>query len=356
MKILIKKSVLESIVANTNPYLEKRDLSSITSHIFISAKEGILNIKATDHEIGLAYKVTKNMEINEEGIATANGKKLLDIIKGLKDGDIVLETKENDLLIKQNKSKYKLPMQNANDFPEFPNTDGKLRFDLNAGIFSKNLKKISPCIEINNSKPELTGALIDIKPEFINLVGTDGKRLAALNLDIKSQKEFNFILPKKALNEIQKLFYEDIQMYYDENIFIAISQNFEFFTKLINGRYPNYERVLPKNVRKEINLQRDVILDGIKAISMLSDTVKITFNDKNITFESINEDNSEANTVIDYNTGLDISFSITTKNRFVIDFLTNIEESEFKLGFNDTNLPFVFTSENLQTVIMPVNV
>lgn len=100
MKVLINKNMLESIVTNTNPYLEKRDLSAITSHIYISAKDGVLNIKATDHEIGLAYKLS-NAKIVDEGYATANGKKLLDIIKSLKDEEVTLETVNNYLYIKQ---------------------------------------------------------------------------------------------------------------------------------------------------------------------------------------------------------------------------------------------------------------
>ena len=123
MKAVINKNVLESIVTNTNPYLEKRDLSAITSHISISAKDGALSIKATDHEIGLAYKLT-NVKISDEGYATANGKKLLDIIKSLKDEEVTLETVNNYLYIKQKNSKYKLPMYKFEDFPQFPEVEG----------------------------------------------------------------------------------------------------------------------------------------------------------------------------------------------------------------------------------------
>lgn len=358
MKISVIKSVLESIVTNTNPYLEKRDNSSITSHIYISANDGILNIRATDHEIGLSYKISNNLNIEKDGFATANGKKMLDIIKSLKDGEIILETKGNDLFIKQNQSKYKLPMQIAQDFPDFPSIEGKKKFQINAGILSKALKKVSPCIEANNSKIELTGALIDIKKDFTNIVGTDGKRLALFKLDIgvnDEKDEFNFIIPKKALNEIQKLFFEDIEIYYDENIFIAISNNFEFYTKLINGKYPNYIRVIPE-AEKTIKLNREIILEGVKAISMLSSTIKITFTSQNINFESVNDDNSEAFTSINYPTGLDENFSMIINNRSILDFLSNIENNDFDLGFNNEDSPFLFQSNDLKTVLMPIHV
>ena len=304
----------------------------------------------------MSYK-SQNVNIVDEGIATANGKKLLDIIKSLKDGEVILETIQNHLYIKQNNSKYRLPMQKADDFPDFPTIENKKRFNINAANLSKSLKKITNSIENTNSKIELTGALIDIKNNSINLVGTDTKRLSVYTLDIESQSEpFSIIIPKKAIVEIQKIFYENIEIYYDENIFIAISQNFEFFTKLINGRYPDYERVIPKESKININLNREKMIEGIKTISMLSEIIKITINKENITFESINNDNSEAKTIIEQNFDIEDNIILGVKNRFILDFLSSIEDSEFTLSYNDVGLPFVLSSEELKTVIMPINI
>ncbi len=354
MKAVINKNVLESIVTNTNPYLEKRDLSAITSHISISAKDGALSIKATDHEIGLAYKLT-NVKISDEGYATANGKKLLDIIKSLKDEEVTLETVNNYLYIKQKNSKYKLPMYKFEDFPQFPEVEGKSKFDVDAVMLGRSLKKILPSIDTNNPKYELNGALLDIKHNFINIVGTDTKRLSIFKFETPTEKEFSIIIPKKAINEIQKLFFDKIEIYYDENTLIAQSQNFEFFTKLINGKYPDYDRVVPKEIKKRLLLNRDKMMDAIRTISMLSDQMKITFAPDTISFESIIEDNSEAKTTIEYQTGLEEEFCMGVKNRYLIDFLTSIEDDNFELGFNDANLAFVVSSKELKTVIMPIN-
>ena len=354
MKAIINKNVLESIVTNTNPYLEKRDLSAITSHISISAKDGALSIKATDHEIGLAYKLT-NVKISDEGYATANGKKLLDIIKSLKDEEVTLETVNNYLYIKQKNSKYKLPMYKFEDFPQFPEVEGKSKFDVDAVMLGRSLKKILPSIDTNNPKYELNGALLDIRHNFINIVGTDTKRLSIFKFETPTEKEFLIIIPKKAINEIQKLFFDTIEIYYDENTLIAQSQNFEFFTKLINGKYPDYDRVVPKEIKKRLLLNRDKMMDAIRTISMLSDQMKITFAPDTISFESIIEDNSEAKTTIEYQTGLEEEFCIGVKNRYLIDFLTSIEDDNFELGFNDANLAFVVSSKELKTVIMPIN-
>ena len=354
MKAIINKNALESIVTNTNPYLEKKDLSAITSHIYIQAKDGILNIKATDHEIGLSYKLS-NVKITDEGNATANGKKLLDIIRSLKDDEVTLETVNNYLYIKQKNSKYKLPMYKFEDFPNFPTIDGKNKFEVDAVMFGRSLKKILPNIDNNNPKFELNGAFIDIKQNFINIVGTDTKRLSVFKFETPTQSEFSLIIPKKAISEIQKLFFDKIEIYYDENTLIAQSQNFEFFTKLINGKFPDYIRVIPQEIKKRLKLSRDKMLEGIKTVSIISDTIKITFAPQTITFESIVEDNSEAKTVIDFQTGLDEEISIGVRNRYLLDFLSNIEENDFELGFNDSNLAFTVSSNELKTVIMPIN-
>jgi DNA polymerase III, beta subunit len=354
MKALINKNALESIITNTNPYLEKKDLSAITSHISILAKDGVLNIKATDHEIGLSYKLT-NVKIMDEGEATANGKKLLDIIRSLKDDEVTLETVNNYLYIKQKNSKYKLPMYKFEDFPKFPTIENKNRFEIDAVMFGRSLKKILPNIDSNNPKFELNGAFIDIKENYINIVGTDTKRLSVFRLEMPTQNEFSLIIPKKAISEIQKLFFDKIEIYYDENTLIAQSQNFEFFTKLINGKFPDYNRVIPKEIKRRLKLSRDKMLEGIKTISIISDTMKIIFTPQTITFESVVEDNSEAKTIIDFETGLDEEISIGVRNRYLLDFLLNIEESEFELGFNDFNLAFVVSSNELKTVIMPIN-
>ncbi|QKG28312.1 DNA polymerase III subunit beta [Campylobacter sp. RM16187] len=354
MKAVINKNALESIVTNTNPYLEKKDLSAITSHIYICAKDGILNIKATDHEIGLAYKLS-NVKIMDEGNATANGKKLLDIIRSLKDEEVTLETVNNYLYIKQKNSKYKLPMYKFEDFPKFPTVEGKSKFDIDAIMLGRSLKKIFPNIDTNNPKYELNGALIDIKQNYINIVGTDTKRLSVFRFETPTQNEFSLIIPKKAISEIQKLFYDKIEIYYDENILIAQSANFEFFTKLINGKFPDYDRVIPKEIKKRLKLSRDKMIEGIKTISILSDSMKIIFAPQTITFESIIEDNSEARTVIDFQTGLDEEFFVGVRNRYLIDFLTNIEEDSFELGFNDSNMAFTVSSNELKTIIMPIN-
>lgn len=354
MKVTISKNIIENIITNSNSFLEKKDLSSITSHIFFKTENGNLKIKATDHEIGLCTSV-KDIQILEEGSATVNGSKLLNIIKGLRDDILTLETNDNYLIIKQKSSKYKLPMFNASEFPSFPNIEDKNKFEINSASFGNGIKKVIPAIDANIKKYELSGALIDIKDGYINLVGSDTKRIVVLKIPNQTQKNESLIIPKKAIIEIQRIFLEKVEIFYNENILLAVGENFEFFTKLISGKYPNYEGILLKDARIKANIDRDKIVEGIKTINMACEQMKITIKPDLIIFESLNEDNSEANTQIEINTEISEEISFGVKNKFLLDFLSNVESDKFTLEFNNSDVPFMVSSENFKTVIMPIS-
>ncbi|MCK9256921.1 MAG: DNA polymerase III subunit beta [Sulfurospirillaceae bacterium] len=353
MKVNISKTVLETILLNAQPFLEKKDLSQITSHILIEAKDSSFEVKASDYEIGLTFQ-SNLIRIQDEGSATANGKKLLDIIKSLKDEEVILETIRDNLYIKQRNSKFKLPMFNPEEFPEFPTILEKPKFDIDSKNFIRAIKKISPAIDSNNPKYELNGALIDIKESFINLVGTDTKRLSIIRLNTTSDENISIIIPKKAISEMQKLFNDEIEIFYDETTLIAKSDNFTFFTKLINGKFPDYDRIIPSEMNFRIQLPKDKMVDSIRQISIISNELKLTFKPEKIVFESLNDENIEAKTEIELVTGLDEEIVLGLNSRFILDFLSSIEEQNFSLGYNDSTLPFMLSSENFRTIIMPI--
>ncbi len=353
MNIEINKSVLEHMLINAQSFLEKKDASQITSHVLLDATGLTLEIKATDFEIGLTAQTT-NIKIIENGLSSANGKKLLDIVKILKDDTISLRTEEDFLYIKQKRSKFKLPMFNAQEYPEFPSLENKSQFEIKAVDFSKAIKKISPAIDTNNPKYELNGALIDIADNKVKFVATDTRRLAVLTLQKDVDSDISLIIPKKAISEIQKLFFDEMEIYYDENVLIIKSANFTFFTKLINGKYPDYQRIIPSQHKVEISLNRDQIIDHLKQISTISNEMKITFSNEAITFESLNEDNIEAKTQLDFNCNIEEEISISVNSRYILDFLAQVEKNEFKLRYNESTLPFMLESDGFITVIMPV--
>ena len=353
MKIKVQKQIIESILINLQPFLEKKDASQITSHILFQSQGEKCIVKATDSEIGLSI-TTDQIFIESEGIFTANGKKLLDIIRILKDDEIVLEFLDNTLIIKQKHSKFKLPTFDPDSYPSFPTVDDKPRITLDSLSLIQNLKKISPAIDTNNPKFELNGALINIKNDSTDLVGTDTRRLAIATIENSNSETLSLIIPKKAILEIQKLFLDQIDIFFDEtNLIIANNNNF-FYTRLINGKFPDYQRIVPSSIKHSVKLPKKEMIDAIKMITTISQEIKMTLLSDVIIFNSLSADNVEAKTEIELSTGLNEKFEISFNSRYILDFLSQVDKNEFLMEFNESTLPFIIKDENFITIIMPI--
>lgn len=353
MRFIITKSIFENIISSMQPFLEKKDASSITSHIYLETLNAKLIIKATDYEVGLTSLVTDIRDITD-GKATVNGNNLLGIIKRLKDEDIILDTdSNNNLIIKQNKSTFKLPMYDANEYPSFPTSDNLKKLDISTINLINSIKKITPAIDNNNPKFELNGSLIDIKNSIINFVATDTRRLAISHLQNISNDETQIIIPKKAIIEIQKLFLDEASILYDDTNIIISNERITFFSKLINGKFPDYERIIPKNLKHTLSIPKAMLVDSIKLVTSLFSNIKITFTPNSILFESLDED-SEAKTQVDINLNIEDEFYLAVNAKYLLDFLSMSNNENIKVGFNESNLPFYLEDEKFYTIVMPI--
>lgn len=353
MRIAIAKSVLENMLIHVQPFLEKKDTSQITSHVCFEVQGKTLVVKATDYEVGLVIE-SDQVSVEMSGSITANGKKLLDIVRILKESEIVLETVQNTLHIQQGRSNFKLPTFNANEFPSFPEFTDKPKIRIDSQLLIESLKKITPSTDTNNPKFELNGALIDIKNDQINFVSTDTRRLAIVNINNNNETELSIIVPKKAIVEIQKLFFDNIEIFYDNTYLIIRSDQYVFFTKLINGKFPDYTRIIPKEISKTLMLPKAPMIDAIKQITTISNDLKITFTGQTIEFESLSDDNIEAKTELKLETGFESPFMFAVNSRYILDFIGQTKNSEFSIGLNESNMPFVLEDENFKTIVMPI--
>jgi DNA polymerase-3 subunit beta len=353
MKIATRKDIIESILINAQAFLERKDPTNITSHIYVDSTNLDVVIKATDGEIGLEVK-SNQFTITEPGIFTANGKKLLDIVRSLKDDVIEFEIVENNLIVKQKKTKFKLPTFSYEEYPTFPSVEDKAQITLDSIELIKSLKKITPAIDINNPKYELNGALLDIKQDKTSFVGTDTRRLAIVELNKSSQQELDLIIPKKAIIEIQKLFLEKIDIFYDENSIVIKNEQFYLYSRLINGKFPDYNRIVPKETKYNLEIPKKEILEAMKVINIISAEIKITFEQNLVTLESLNSDTQEAKTSIETPINIDNSFTLAVNSKFLFDFISQVDEDKFEIGLNEPSLPFVTKSQNFFTVIMPI--
>ncbi len=188
MKFKINRNILDNILTTIQPFLDKKDDSNITSHIYMKLEDNTLTFIATDYEIYLS----KNIDISfasENGEATINGKNFLNIIKRLNENEISIETIKTNIKIKQNRSNFVLPMYDSSDFPILKDDTNTKKLNINSIYLINSLIKIIPSIDTNNPKYTLNGALIDIKSNKINFVSTDTKRLSIIKMENMSNDE-----------------------------------------------------------------------------------------------------------------------------------------------------------------------
>lgn len=352
MRFIITKNIIENVIASMQPFLEKKDASAITSHIYLEINNSGLILKATDYEIGLESHID-NVNESEDGKATVNGSNLLGIIKRLKNEDIIFETANHNLVIKQNKSIFKLPMYDANEYPTLIKEGNLKQLDISTLNFISSIRKITPAVDNNNPKFELNGALIDIKNSKTNFVATDTRRLAISHLQNISNDESQFIIPKKAIIEIQKLFLDEATISYDDTNLVISNNNMKFFTKLINGKFPDYERIIPQNLKYQLSLPKNILVESIKLVTSLFSNIKITFKANAIIFESLDED-SESQTQIDINLDIQEEFYLAVNAKYLLDFLSMTNNENVTVGFNESNLPFYLEDEKFFTIVMPI--
>lgn len=350
MKIVINKSTLETIANQVQNFLEKKDLSQITSHIYLEAKEDKLIILATDYEIGIKLE-TNNITIENVGKATINGKKLLEIVKNFKNEDINIEKNEDEIIIKQNRIKFKLPSMIAEEFPIFPNKENKKLLEIKDEDISEIFKIVNQSIDNNNVKYELNGMLLKVEEENIHFISTDTKRLTMSLIKQTNNKEtYNIIIPKKAIYEIIKLFSKEINIFFDDKTFIIEKNNIFFYSKLINGKYPDIDRIIPTEFKYEINLIKEDIINSINIINTVSDKVKMEFKNNLITFKNLDNLNIEAKTELEIEN--DFNLTLHLNGKYILDFLHTINEDVFNMKIVDSNSPIVIESKNNKAVIM----
>lgn len=358
MHIVVNKKNLEACLNLCSSYADKKDSSDIRSHFLLEAKanKGLI-IKANNLEIGINYTLSK-IELKEEGIACVNAKKLLDSVKVLKNDNLSLELKNNDLLVKQGRTKFKLAMFDIQDFPSFPSLENKKDLNINSDDLIRYLNKILPPINVNHPLHILRGAYIDVKEDKVNFVSTDSNRLALLSLEQKSKDIFSLDIPKKAITAMKDLFFEDknINIYYADEVLIATSPKFDFYTKLINASndFPNYENIIPKSFNHTFIFKTEDFKNSLKIISSISEQVKLGFFKNKLVFTSKKEEKqAEVQTELEIELNLEESFELSFKINYLSDFLNTIEEEEFNFQLNSPELFFQISQGDLKTIIAP---
>jgi DNA polymerase-3 subunit beta len=370
MKLLkINREIFLPPLLDIAGIVEKRHTLPILSNVLISATGNTLSFIATDLEIQITVSIALLEETNGFSFTVA-AKKLLEICKALpeKSNIEIEQIQDHKLSIKAGKSHFNLQTLPAEDFPRFTSfQETSFFFDISQGALKKLLHRVMYAMAQQDIRYYLNGLLLVIREGKLIAIATDGHRLALADLDMKinSEKEEEMILPRKTIVELYKLIGEN-----DNLVRLTLGNNQASFmfdetvlvSKIIDGKFPDYNKVIPIGYSNEFIVERSIIQQALQRASILSNEkfrgVRLVLTQNSLRIICTNSDQEEAQEEIeiDYKGNpIDIGFNVT----YLLDALSNIEAKYIKFNFNDANssgLITLFDDDSFKYVVMPMRI
>ncbi len=310
MKLRIARDEMLTALQRVQGVVEKRNTMPQLSNILLEAKAEGVEVIATDLEIGMRglYKAT----VKEPGAITLSARKLFEILKELPDGEVELAVGDNNwVTIRSGKSQFKIVGLPSADYPQLPAIEREGLVPLDGTGFQNLIRKTLFAVGDNDARYILNGLLVTLiageKKATLRLVGTDGHRLALAEQEIDATKEIKgevkAIIPKKAAHEIKRLLEEgdgEPLIGFTKNLMVFRKSGLLLTSRLMEGNYPNYQQVVPKekDADKRLLVARAELEGALRRVAVLSrdktNAVKLTMSVGKVTLFSSNPDIGEA--------------------------------------------------------------
>ncbi len=370
MKLEIEKKDLMDLISKTQKIVEVRNTMPVLVNILLSTGKNALTVFATDLEVSLTDQVSAN--IKKEGQVAVGAKVFFDVIRELNEGKIHLTKKENNWLeIKQNKSVSNIVGISVKEYPKLPTHSAEKFVKMSAAIICEMIEKTIYSVSSDETRYHLNGVYFEQYSKnnktFYRMVATDGHRLSMI--DRTSNEEINInsgvIIPRKGLSEIKKLLDAvdgEFEIAVEGSQVVIRYKTTLLMIRLIEGKYPNYEQLLPKKLSSVINLQKNNLLTSLKRVSLLSNQkskgVTFTFNSGKMEITSNNPDLGDSKEEVEINyEGNELKIGFNAK--YILEVLSSINEENIKLELKDQLSPGLIrpeTDSNYTCVVMPMRI
>jgi DNA polymerase-3 subunit beta len=341
MELVVRKNELLRELQLFQGIVERKNTIPILANVLIEAKGDEVRMLATDLEVALRSRC--HASVAKSGSLTLPAKKLYEIVKALPETDVRIEEDKKGVKVAADRFDSRMQTLPREDFPTLPDASGKTRATLPRNALKQMVEKTQFAITGEDTRYFLNGAKFVLRPDTLTLVATDGHRLALVEVAHKVgiNEEIGVILPKKTLLELGKLLAED-----DGDVLFEAGENHLFFdvggriliSRMIDGQFPAYERVIPKNNDKDIDFEKERLTSAVKRVALLSNersrAVKFEIGKGKVEVTSSSSEFGEASEeiAVDYSgTPLAISFNA----QYVLDFLSAVETDSVQLSLKD---------------------
>lgn len=364
MKTTIKREALLQPLQQVIGAVERRQTLPILGNVLLKSSGGDLTLSATDLEIEVIATVDAQTE--SEFQTTIPARKLLDICKALPDSsEIKLTIDENRVTLVAGKSRFSMASLPASDFPTLDEISVDTSFQVPQQSLKDLLDKTAFAMAQQDVRYYLNGILLEADSQQIKLVATDGHRLAMSTwlADTGLTSERQVIIPRKAVMEIARLLSSgegDAGLSLSQNHIRIQTNGIIFTSKLIDGKFPDYNRVIPVDGNKTMEVDRELLKQAMSRISILSNEkyrgIRLILETDNLLIQANNPDQEEAEEELSVSypeSALEIGFNVT----YLIDVLNVLESEKVQLKFKDSNSSCIIQSGEASDslyVVMPM--
>jgi DNA polymerase-3 subunit beta len=349
MELVVRKTDLLRELQLFQGIVERKNTIPILANVLIEATGDEVKLLATDLEVGLRSKCSA--AVSKGGSLTLPAKKLYEIVKALPETDVRIEEDRNGVKVAADRFDSRMQTLPREDFPTLPEASGSYSASLPRDVLKQMVVKTQFAITGEDTRYFLNGALFILRPDSMALVSTDGHRLALITVPREKGKgrgkgerpdeEVRVILPRKTLLELGRLLAEgdgDIQYERGENhLFFDIGGRL-LISRMIDGQFPAFERVIPKANDKRVEFDRDRLTSAVKRVALLSNersrAVKFQIDKGKVEIASSSPEFGEAKEVliVDYAAA---PVTICFNAQYVLDFLGVVETDSVSLEFKD---------------------
>lgn len=332
MKFIIEREHLLKPLQQVSSPLGGRLSLPILSNLLLQVTEGCLSLTGTDLEMEMVSKVALNHP-HEAGATTVPARKFFDICRGLPDGAEIQVVLEKDrILIRSDRSRFSLSTLPATDFPNLDDWQIDVKFSLPQGTLKRLVEATQFSMAHQDVRYYLNGMLFETEGQQLRTVATDGHRLAVCTMPIgQSLPNHSVIVPRKGIMELLRLLDGGdtlLELEIGSNNIRAHVGNFIFTSKLVDGRFPDYRRVLPKNPDKVLQANCDELKRAFARAAILSNEkfrgVRLYISHNQLRITANNPEQEEAEEIVDVNytgTELEIGFNVS----YILDILNTLK-------------------------------
>jgi DNA polymerase III subunit beta len=343
MELVVRKNDLLRELQLFQGIVERKNTIPILANVLMEAKGDDVRFLATDLEVGL--RSSCKAAVAKGGSLTLPAKKFYEIVKSLPDTDIRIAEDKGGVKIAADRFESRMQTLPREDFPTLPESGGSANAPLSRASVKEMVSKTQFAITGEDTRYFLNGALFVLKADEMNLVATDGHRLALVTVprdsSSKNAEENKAILPKKTLGELGRLLAEgdgDISYERGENHLFFTAGDRLLISRMIDGQFPAYERVIPKGNDKHIEFERDRLTNAVKRVALMSNersrAVKFQIENGKVDVTSSSPDLGEARETlpVEYSgTAMQICFNA----QYVLDFLAAVTTDVVSLELKD---------------------